>query len=78
MNVLLLNKEDEVVVVYTPNDSDYQKDNEVNILDKNYKVIDIEKYRKLDVNENVEQVTMELKRMENDLEDKEIVGFVQY
>jgi hypothetical protein len=61
MNILLLNKDNEVVSLYTQNNSNIKKDDEVSILNKRYKIIDIEKYRKLDVYENVEQVTMELK-----------------
>jgi hypothetical protein len=80
MNILLYNKEEEIVSAYTPNDLNYQKDNKVSILGKNYKVTDIEKYRKLNINENVEHVTLALKKIndDNDLEDKEIIGFVQY
>jgi hypothetical protein len=63
MNILLLNKEDEVVSIYTPNDLNLKKDDKVSVYNKRYKVVNIEKYRKLDVNENVEHVAMELKRV---------------
>jgi hypothetical protein len=82
MNILLLNKEDEVVSIYTPNNLNLKKDDRVSVSNKRYKVVNIEKYRKLDVNENVEHVALELKRIDNDnkndLEDNEIISFVQY
>lgn len=65
MNILLLNDKEEVVSIYAPNDLNYQKDNKLNIFGKKYKVVDIEKYRKLNLNESVEQVTLELKRIKN-------------
>lgn len=61
MNILLLNKDNKVVSLYTQNNSNIKQDDEISILNKRYKVINIEKYRKLDVDESVEQVTLELK-----------------
>ena len=61
MDILLYNNKNEVVSAYTQN-KNYQNGNVINIKDenKNYKVVGIEKYRKLDVSESVEQVTLEL------------------
>lgn len=61
INILLYNDKNEIISVYTQNNSDFQKDDEISVSNKKYKVINIEKYRKLDVNESVEQVTLELK-----------------
>jgi len=64
MNILLYNDKDEIVSAYIPNNLDIKKGNRINISGKNYKVVNIEKYRKLDINENVEHVAIELKKIE--------------
>lgn len=58
MDILLLNNKEEVVSLYTQND-DYKDGNRLTLKDQNkkYKVVDIEKYRKLGYEE---QTTLQL------------------
>lgn len=63
MDILLYNEQGELVSAYTPNSLNYEKDDEVSILNENYKVVDIEKYRKLNINIDTEFVAMELERL---------------
>ncbi len=62
MDILLYNNKNEVVSLYTQNNLNYKKNSIIDIKgeSKKYKVTNIEKYRKLDVSESVEQVTLEL------------------
>jgi hypothetical protein len=62
MDILLYNNKNEVVSLYTQNNLNYKKNSiiDINGESKKYKVTNIEKYRKLDVSESVEQVTLEL------------------
>jgi len=59
MDVLLYNNKDEIVTIYTPNNLNYKNDELLTIKDekKKYKVIYIEKYRKMD---SMEHVSLEL------------------
>jgi len=59
MDVLLYNNKNEIVTIYTPNNLNYKNGESLTIQDekKNYKVIDIEKYRKMD---SMEHVSLEL------------------
>ena len=61
MDVLFYNNKNEVVSIYTTNDLEFEKDNILNIKGekKNYKVVQIEKYRKLGSG----QVILELKKI---------------
>jgi len=60
IDILLYNNKDEVVTAYTSNASNYQNGEEIIIEggNKNYKVVDINKYR---VMGHPEQVALELK-----------------
>ena len=60
MDILLYNDKDEVVTAYTSNNPNYQNGEEIIIKgsNKNYKVVDINKYRVMGM---PEQVALELK-----------------
>jgi len=59
MDILLYNSKDEVVTAYTTNEN-YEINNQITIKDgiKNYKVVDLEKYR---VMGRKQQITLQLK-----------------
>ena len=59
MDILLYNAKDEVITAYTTNEN-YEINNQITIKDstKNYKVVDLEKYR---VMGRKEQVALQLK-----------------
>jgi len=60
IDILLYNDKDEVVTAYTSNKSNYKNGGEITIKgsNKNYKVVDINKYRVMGM---PEQVALELK-----------------
>ena len=60
MDILLYNAKNEVVTAYTSNNPDYKNGDEITIKgsNKNYKVVDIEKYRVMD---REQHVALELK-----------------
>ena len=60
MDILLYNSKNEVVTAYTSNNSNYQNGEEITIKgsNKNYKVVNIDKYR---VMGHSERVALELK-----------------
>ena len=60
MDVLLYNAKNEIVTAYTSNNPNYQNGEEITIKgsNKNYKVVDINKYRVMGY---PEQVALELK-----------------
>ena len=62
MDILLYNDKDDIVSIYTPNTLNFEKGNNITTKDENkkYKVVDIEKYRRLG---NSEQVIMEVRKL---------------
>jgi len=60
IDILLYNKKDEVVTSYTSNNPDYKNNDQINIKgsNKNYKVVDINKYHVLG---REQHVSLELK-----------------
>jgi len=60
LDILLYNSKNEVVTAYTSNNSNYQNGEEITIKgsNKNYKVVDINKYR---VMGHSERIALELK-----------------
>jgi|GEM_PF-5752243 len=53
MNILLMNKNDDVVATYLPNHSDFEQGDVVSIFGKDSEVLEIEKYTKLGAGEHV-------------------------
>lgn len=60
MDILLYNDKDEVVTAYTSNNPNYKNGDEITIKgsNKNYKVVDINKYRIMGLEQHI---TLELK-----------------
>ena len=55
IDILLYNDKDEVVTAYTSNASNYEKNDNLNIKgeNKNYKVVDINKYRVMGLDQHI-------------------------
>lgn len=62
MDILLYNLKNEIISIYTPNTLDFQNTDILKIKDesKSYKVVDIEKYRRLG---HSEQATLEVRKL---------------
>jgi len=62
MDILLYNLKNEIISIYTPNTLNFQNTDILTIKDetKSYKVVDIEKYRRLG---HSEQATLEVRKL---------------